>query len=442
VSGLDVRTLDRDIARAARAERGFWRTLRADANRAADDAWYEPVRHVTTRAAFQEVSDLASTDPMREALLAWIHRLSLTRIARGPLIAVAKARQDATLHLEKPDAGQHSVRTIVRHVLAEPERAKARAWLEGLAASRSPLLGHEKALREAMQEITARLGVADPGAVASFDRAVVAEQAERLLRRTDDLAGTLFAGADDLAGLVAQLVARDVPGVWPTRPDARWLSDQFQGSPLLQGLSLDLGPTPDALGAASFARALARLGAAYARSAVLSAAPFVATSDPSDLHPMRRGALFASLAADPVFLRKQLGLSRDAAEAATRALAVTFLAALRLAAVSATIDVSRASATTIAEAVADALKVPVAPELSGVFPRLSQRAPERVAAALLARADALELKGAFDDDWFRNPRGLFRLRELDAAPRAPRLPSETLRDTAEPLAKALEEMAG
>ena len=440
---LDLPTLDRDLARAARAERAFWRALRADASRAADEAWYEPVRHVTTRAIFQEVASLPAADPLRDALLAWIYRLAVARIARGPIIALAKARQDATVHLEVPETGSYSVGEVVRRVLAEPEpeRGKARAWLEGLGASSSPVLAHEKRLREAVQEITARLG-ADPAGFAPFDRGLVVQEAEQLLRRTDDLATSLFARSEDLAGLAAQLVARDVPGVWPTKPDARWLYDQFQGLPLLQGLSVDLGPTPAPLGAASFARALARLGAAYARAAVLGGAPFALSSDPSEVHPFRRGALFASLAADAVFLRKHLGLSRDAAATASRALAVTFLAAVRLAAVGTTIDVTVASPSAIAEAVEHALKVPVLPELSGIFPRFAPRAAERLAAALLAHADLGELRSGFDDDWFRNPRGLLRLRELDAAPRAGKVPSASLHGSAEALARALETMAG
>jgi hypothetical protein len=441
VNELDPTTLDRDIARAARGERVFWRTLRVDADRAREHAWYEPVRHVTTRSTLHEAEALPIADPLREALLRWIHRLSLTRIARGPIIALAKARQDPTLLLEKPETGSYSVRAVVGRVIAETDRRKARAWLEGLEASLSPLLGHEKVLREATHEITTRLGV-DPGTLSPFDREVVAEEGQQLLRRTDHLATSLFAPAEDLAGLVGELVARDVPGVWPTKPDGRWLFEQFQGSPLLQGLAIDLGPTPAALGAASFARALARFGAAYARSAVLGRAPFATSSDPSELHPLRRGALFASLAADPIFLRKHLGLSREASSSSARALAVTFLASARLAAVGATIDVTSTSAAAIAEAVEDALKVSVSPALSSVLPRICLRAGERLAAMLLARGDAEEQKRAFDDDWFKNPRGLLRLRELDAAPRAFKAPDETLRGTAAPLAQALEAMAG
>ena len=441
MSELDTLKLDRDIARAARAERAWWRTLRVDASRAADDAWYEPFRHVTTRATFQEVASLPSGDPLREPLLAWIYRLSLTRIARTPIVAVARARQEATLRLEEPEPGLHSVRAIVRRVLADPERPAARAWLDALAAAPSPLLSHEKTLREATREITARLGVADPSSLVPFDRALVVREAEQLLRRTNDLAASMSARADDLATLVGTLVASDVPGVWPTRPDARWLLDQFQGLPLLQGLTLDLGPTPAPLGVASFARALARFGAAYARSAVLGRAPFTAMSDPSDVHALRRGALFASLVADPVFLRKNIGLSRDAARGAGRALTATFLAALRLGAVGTIIDVTSASRAAIGEAVEDALKVPVPSELAGVFPRPWMKAAERLVASLLAFADATELANRFDEDWFRNPRGLLYLRELDASPRPPKVPEETLRGSADKLAHALEALA-
>src|SRR5688572_3663192 len=170
MSELDLLKLDRDVARAARAERAWWRTLRVDAARAAEVAWYEPVRHVTTRSTFQEVASLPSSDPLRESLLAWIHRLSVTRIARGPILAVAKARQDATLRLEEPEPGLYSVRAIVRRVVADPERPRARAWLEALTRAPSPLLAHQKALRETTREITTRLGVTDPSSFLPFDR--------------------------------------------------------------------------------------------------------------------------------------------------------------------------------------------------------------------------------------------------------------------------------
>jgi hypothetical protein len=441
MSELDPLTLDRDVARAARAERAWWRTLRVDASRAAAEVWYEPFRHVTTRTTFQEVAALPAGDPLRDPLLAWIHRLSLTRIAQMPTVALARARQEATLRLEEPEPGLHSVRAIVHRVLAERDRGRARAWLQALARDPPPLLAHQKTLREATQEITARLGVADPSSLVPFDRASVQGEAEQFLRVTNDLAGSIAKDTGDLAALVAKLLARDVPGVWPTRPDARWLFEQFQTSPLLQGLTLDLGPTPAALGGASFARSLARFGTAYARSAVLGGAPFVAMSDASEVHPLRRGALFASLAADPVFLRRKVGLSRDASRAASRALVATFLVALRLGAAAATVDVVRDSPAAIGEIVEDTLKVPAPLELCGVFPRLHRKAAERFLASLLGFVDGVELASRFDEDWFRNPRGLLHLRELDAAPRPAKVSPATVRGAAAKLAQALETRA-
>jgi hypothetical protein len=442
VSELDILRLDRDIARAARAERGWWRTLREDPRRAAEEAWFEPVRHVTTRTTFQEVQALSAEDPLREGLLAWVQRLAVTRIAREPILAAAMTWGEPTLQLQEPEPGLHSVRGIVHRVLTASESAERRAWLDALARCSVPMLDREKTLRQATEEITSRLGVTAADARAPLERAAVVTEAEQFLRRTRDVAGALSSRDEHLADLVATLVARDVPGVWPTKPDARWLFDLFQGTPLLQGLTLDLGPTPAPLGGASFMRTLARFGAAYARAAVLGRAPFVVTSDSTELHPMRRGALLASLAVDPVFLRKRLGLSREAAGAACRALAFTTLATLRLAAAQTIVDVASASATTLAEAIEDALQARVPPELAATLPRIDPRAPLRFVGALVARADADELRADFDDDWFRNPRALTSLRERDAAPRAAKLETSSLHGTAEPLARAIEAAAG
>src|SRR5262249_37442200 len=144
------------------------------------------------------------------------------------------------------------------------------------------------------------------------------------------LATQLFRPRGELSHLLGALVARDVPGVWPTRSHARWLFEQFQGTPLVEGISIYTGPTPQALGASSFGRALARFGAAYARSAASTSVPFVHAHDATEARPVRRGALFGSLAADCIFLQRRVGLSREASDKAVRALAAVFLAEVRL----------------------------------------------------------------------------------------------------------------
>jgi hypothetical protein len=313
MNDLDLPKLDHDIARAARAERAWWRTLRTDAERAAADAWFEPVRHVTTRTMFAAFAELGAGHPLRDSFLRWVHRLALTRIGGSLFVEAERARQRPSIDLETPERGTFAPRQILQRALADRDPARARAWLEGLSTVGPAIASAEKRVREAEVEITARLGVSDRALLDAFDRETLRTEGEKLLARTDDLASSLLGAREDLAGLLPVLVASDVPGVWPRQPDARWLFEQFQGTPLIEGLTLDLGPTPRPLGAASFARALARFGAAYARAAVLGGGSFVLAADPSDAHPLRRGALFGALLGDPIFLRKKIGLSRDAA---------------------------------------------------------------------------------------------------------------------------------
>jgi hypothetical protein len=439
---LDPLKLDRDVARAARAERAWWRALRVDAELAAQDAWYEPARHVTTRTTFAAVSELSASDPLREPFLRWIHRLALTRIAARPIVDAARLRQQASIELEKPERGKTSARELVRRALADREPVRRRMWLDALGAVAPSILAAEKLVRESRIEITARLGVADASTFVPWDRETLWAEARRLLARTHDLSASLFSEREDVAGLLGDLVARDVPGSWPRAPSAAWLFDQFRGTPLVAGLALDMGPTPRSLGASSFARGLARFGAAYARVAVLQGGPFVLAADPSDAHPMRRGALFAALVLDPIFLRKKLGMSRDAAAQTARHVAKTALARARLDATRTLIDFALAGPSELEEAASDALKVRVPRELAGALPRPDARAPAALAGSLIATGDRDELRSRFDEDWFQNPRALSFLREVDASPRPFRLPKETLPGAADRLAQGLEEVAG
>jgi hypothetical protein len=439
---LDLLKLDKDIARAAKAERKWLRALRADAERVDADAWFEPFRYVTTRMTFQQLAELPDSDPFRLPMLAWVRRLALTRIAQAGIVQAARARQHRDSTLDEPERGTFSVRSLVARTLVARDASGARAWLRGAEGAAPAVLLAERTLRQAQVEITSRLGAADLALESPYDPAALATEAQRLLSRTDSLARATFERDEDIAGVVIRVVARDVPGVWPARAHARWLLDQFDSTDLLDGLSLDLGPTPPTLGASTFARALARFGAAYARAAASTRATFVHAQDPTDAHALRRGALFASLLGDEVYLRQKLGLSRETAQKAARALGATFLAEARLAAVRTLHDFALLTASQIHEVTEHALGVRVSPDLSGVLPRPCRAAPLRLAAVLLAGLDRDELRDRFDDDWFRNPHALFALRERDEAFRWSRLPKEMLDGAGERLARGLEDAVG
>jgi hypothetical protein len=439
---IDFRQLDKDIARGARAERAWRRMLRTDATLAAAEPWFEPVRHVTTRTTFQEITELPEADPLREPLLGWIYRLSLTRIAGAQLVQTAYARQNATFDVEKPERGTFSARNLMSSVLRATDAEKARAWSRALEESGPSILAAERTLRQAELEIIGRLGAAELSLDSPYPRDALVEQAALFMSRTDDLASSLLRDEKDIATVVQRALGRDVPGVWPTRASSRWLFDQFQSTEFLGGLSLDLGQVPPTLGASSFARALARFGAAYARAAASSKEMFAVAHDPTDAHPLRRGALFASLLADPLYLRRQLGFSRAAAEKAARSLAATLLVEARLCAARTTTDTALAAASETHELMEHALKTRVSPELSGVLPRPCRQAPLRFGAMLMANDDRELLRGEFDEDWFRNPRALLFLRDRDEAYRWSRQPKEVLEGTAERLAKELEQKTG
>lgn len=441
---VDLLSLDRDVGRAAGASGAWLRALRAAPAEGAELAPLEgALRWTSTRGTWAALHDAAPDGhPMRDPMRRWVLRLCLARIGRATIAAAEELRDAPRVRTETPEATTLSPRDAVRRALAERAEERRRAWLRALDGQVGALASAARARDEALAEIAARLGVADARALLlPCDPEAIARAAEETLAATADLAAARLGGCEDLAGLVSRTLAREVAGVWPAHLVARTLAAPFAGTALLEGVSLDLGPLPRALGAASWARALARFGAAWSRGAAPRSAPFVLAHDPTDARAHRRGALFGALVVDPAFLRHALGLSREAARSAARTLATTLLAAVRLEAARTLVGDARTPLAESSERLAAALGVHVPRGLAHVLPRDERRAPVRLLGALGAVADRAALVASHDEDWFRNPRALAALRgdegtladhavdpaSLDGAPRA--------------LARALEELA-
>lgn len=448
---LDPLGLDRTIARAAVQARRFRRLLRVDPEQAAGDSWFVFDRAATTRTTFLRVSSFPSTDPLREPLRRWVFSLALTRIAQPALVRVAAARHTATLVLERPSAGWFSVRDLLARVLDEKIPEKRTLWMEGLFQGGRSVRAVERQLAEAVREIESRLGLeseptdptsGEPPLWMPYARGAMVSLATEILSVTEDLAGELFCPCSHLGDRIAQLVARDVPGVWPASIGTRWLDEIFGQTPLLEGLDLDTGPLVRPLGASSLVRTFARFGAAYARAASAKQLPWSIARDPTEAHPLRRGALFGSLIADPAFLRANLGFSRDTARGAARKVAVTLLGAARLEAARCLLDFAIAAPSDVETAMEQAWRTPYPRPLSAVLPRPCRLAPLRLAAIVMAVADRRTLVNEFDEDWFRNPRGLHRLRELDAMPPPLRVESELFHESAHDFAEWIASLSG
>jgi len=407
---LDPFALDRDIARGAKAARRFLRALRRDLPSAEEDHPLAPVRWVSGKTTFDEVSSMPEGDPLREPSRRWILYLALVRIGREPLLGAARTWH-APHRIPEPEPLIATPRDLIRRILRERVLAKRRAWIAALAKVSAEVVSASKLRDEALAEIASRMGVEDPWSMwLPVTRGRIQELLRDFLDRTDAMASQLLKG--EVAELFEMALGREVRGSWPAKAD-RFLGELFGGTELVRHLRLETGAMPEMLGASSLARALARFGKAYAEAAAPREAPFVLAHDPVELHPLRRGALFGSLLADPVFLRRALGSSRDEARDSSRIVARSLLFTLRLEAARALVFDARTSPAVVEETSSRATMTPWPRALSHVLPRTSPQAGVRFLAALLAMRDRDELVHRFDEDWFRNPHALRHLREED-----------------------------
>ncbi|WP_437780491.1 hypothetical protein [Sorangium sp. So ce1097] len=455
---VDLLRLDRDVARAARA----WRAALDDLTRrgpaaaeqdgaAAAEARarlenpLDPFRRVSARTTYLELTgktpslgaelgiaseaNEAAPDPtgLAAPLADWVYALTLERVAWADRVRLATAWHAASILVDVPEPARMSPREALLGLLADPTDAGRQTFAEVLTRGAGAVADAARILVERRQEAARRLDEARLAAVEipcdPPDAALGA--ADALLRRTEPL-------LDPEAtwhGALGRAVGRDAASGWPARLSARWIEELFRSTRLTEGLAIDLGLLPRPLGAASFARALARFGAAL--SSASARGPFALSRAPADLRRARRAALFGGLVADPVFCARALGLGRGRALDQARATARSLVRSLRLDA--ATVSLvgcagqgghvllrdARARRDRFEEATARALGAPIPGALAGVVPALEHGAAVRLAGALLGARDRRDLMERFDEDWFRNPRAAEALRDEDGAPPSP-----------------------
>ncbi|WP_437622773.1 hypothetical protein [Sorangium sp. So ce1151] len=480
---IDLIRFDREVARAARA----WRaalddvTRRGPAPAGADQDGataaeararlenpLDPFRRVSARTTYLELTgttpslgaelglasqaEASAPDPtgLAAPLADWVYTLTLERVVWADRLRLAAAWHAASLFIDVPEPARMSPHEARLRLLADPTDAGRQTFAEVLARGAGGVADAARILVERRHEAARRLDEARRLAVEipcdPPDAALGA--AEALLQRTEPM----LQPAATWHGALGRAVGRDAASGWPARLGPRWLEELFRPTGLTEGLAIDLGPLPRPLGAASFARALARFGAALAR-ADGARGPFALGHAPCDLQRARRAALFGGLVADPVFCARALGLGRGRALDQARATAQSLVLSLRLDAATVGLTLrggpdggghvlllaARDRKDRFEEATARALGAPIPGTLAGVVPALEPDAAVRLAGALLAARDRRDLIERFDEDWFRNPRAAEALRDEDSAPRAPA--SETSgRASAAALEAGLDEM--
>jgi hypothetical protein len=240
-----------------------------------------------------------------------------------------------------------------------------------------------------------------------------AEHARRWLESSADACQSL-----ELRSLPAWIGAGLATGAadgWPRQLSLRSLNDLLGAKDWLSGLRLDAGELPTALSAASFLRGLLQLGAAFYEALAPASQPYCLAHDPFGLTRAEHGALFAGIALTPSFLRRSLDLGKDRAVGHARALAQSALLhsrmlALRVLTARAALEGPSSLAESFSEHAALALGFELPDRAAGLVfrPRLGDA--QRFFGALLAAERAQRLAQEHDEDWFRNPRAIERVR--------------------------------
>jgi hypothetical protein len=440
----DLRALDRDVARGV-ALLAEWRaTIAKDAAAAVDDAPLEPVRRVAGQSTWLALERLDASQadlPLRDALRQWVYYLLQARLDCAGVAAWARA----AAKMASVDLGEvrksATWREAWRGAVAASSAPAARPWLEA-AASLAPELASIDAHRASRRvEAARRLGLAHPWTpLVSAGPALLRETAERFLGATDDLwsaavRDVLRDGGGAAAVLVA-VTAREAGEGWPARLNAASLRDLLPRA--FDEFPVALPVLPTALGAASFARAMQILGFELRVARRSTSVPFALAREPAFVAAHRQGFVVGSLAADPVFQARALGLSRRASAAQARALARTALFEARLSAVRllAGDDAAFAPRDLVDELTARLFDRSLDPRFVGAWPRVRDDEPARWLALLQTRAARDSLRDRFDADWFRNPRAWQEMREATLA-REP-VDEEGVRGGAAALAQAFE----
>lgn len=445
----DLISLDRDVARAV-AQVEQWRSgLNEDPEGRAEEDPFEGVRRASaksTRDALLAYDVGVVQRPLRDALARWVSALVETRIGVPGEVELAVQANAACARFEGTEPRRVSWREAWRGLLSARTISEGQLWLDA-ASEAAPRIAHVRRDRASRRgEAARRLGAQDPWEL-FFPAPLESLRscARRVLDVTDPVAEALRKegplGDRGPAATILDALARGAGDGWPSRLSPSWLQRTFAG--LARDLPLRLGPLPPALGAASFARALYAFGFALRIASTDLSTSFAIAREPAFVAAHRWGFLFASLAADPDFQQRVLGIGRRTAAAQGRMLARTALFDARLHAARIVLSGSDEPPVDSFDEVGTRLfGRSLDGRLRGAWPWARDDEPARFVALLQAPGARSALVDRFDVDWYRNPRAWVHLREQGALPAWEPVDEKSLDAATNALARAFEETLG
>jgi hypothetical protein len=401
--------IDRQLARAWRAWLAWKLGDRAEAG--GEEAHpLAAYRSVAGQSLFRRIGELPESDPLRTPLRRWVYRLAEQRIDQPALLALERERRAEHRHPDVPGRTPVSFASLLERALADGPRREA--WTRLLVEHAAPISARAVELWQRRREVARRMGLAHPREIEA-PLPDVANVADTLARSTRDRVREL--GTSSLAGHFERAIGADVPGQWPGRLTPQRLLDYFRDGDLLRSLSLEAAPLPPSIGAASFCRALGRLGAAWYEALAPEDQPFVIAHDPYGLGRHEAAALFSLLPLNARFASRHLDVSSRALADVQRRLAQIWLldlavAAFRVRLRQPALTSERAFREAFAELAHDDLGLVLPETAAGALFPLGVEDEQALLGRLFATARAEALVEAHDEDWFRNPRAIDQLR--------------------------------
>ncbi len=408
---MDLARLDRDVA-AAVAE---WRDDPASID-------WDAHRHVSGQRTLRALEALSPT-PLRDALLASVTYLTALRVSQPALKHAVEARTKARVLVRDVV----DWRGLVNGMLAAQFRDEAQVYFDAWPTLAALLQGAARSVQEIRQEAFHRLGIDDVALhYLGVSRRDLVSNAARFITATTDLARACTERPPGEPHWPLDLnirLAREAKnGAWPSRLTWRTAAALLPGLLSGHGVRTNLvsqvaaSECPHAHGAASFARALSEIGAAFRRSVSPASVPFTERQPPLFPGAYRTGFLFASIVGEPAFHSRVLELAAGPARDQARMLRVAFLLHARTMAVQIAIGEPTADFEALTDAVFGA---PLPSAFHRVWPTSSDEDVARFVALLTVYALEDALRDREGDDWFRNPRAFGTLADLACAPMKP-----------------------
>ncbi len=366
---------------------------------------------LTERDVFRAISELSEPEPIKRAWTRWAFRLTEARVNAQLLAATAQAYRVDLHQLERPEPVEITLCELLHRTLNRPNERLL--WFSALSANTRRLRRLALELPARQNEIARRAGFASAAELTAPTNDL-ASAAERLLSATDDVYRDLV--PNEFAPWLDAALAICADQGWPAQLNPRTLQPILGGREWLDGLELPPRAIPAPIAASSFARGMYQLGSAIQAAAVPKQEPFVIANDPYGLYRHTLGCLCAQLASSTRWQLDALSLSRTHARKQARAMLVSQLIYARTSALAVLLwDRSCQSASSanndFEELSHRALGFALPLGLCGVVPRLHVDAGQRLVGQWLASRWSRDLIAEFDEDWFRNPRGIEAVRE-------------------------------